>query len=77
MSTQLRRVTPDGSVRLLSQLLFEAECEVTYLRSLFVHHYCTCWPRPIDPLDVDHHPASCGYRQVMAEELVCRAETEL
>jgi hypothetical protein len=62
-----RQITRTGSVRLLADLLMGAEHEVYKLRVLLVKHHCTCRTWPKDPLDVENHPATCGYRQIMEE----------
>lgn len=65
MSTE-RQISRTGSVRLLTDLLADAEQEVTKLRTIMVTYFCTCQCALIDPLDVEHHKKSCHYRELLS-----------
>jgi hypothetical protein len=66
VKTSERQITRLGSVRLLADLLQDAEEEVTKLRTLLVKHHCTCACRVIDLLNADFHATDCTYRKLLS-----------
>jgi hypothetical protein len=60
------KISRPNSVRLLADLLADAEAEVSKLRTLLVTHFCTCRTQHADRLDVAYHPASCRYRKLLS-----------
>lgn len=62
----LRQISRNDSVKLLSDLLANAEEEVTKLRTLMVREWCTCKYGLIDPLNASLHAPSCRYRELLA-----------
>jgi hypothetical protein len=66
-TTAARQITRTGSVRLLADLLQDAEEEVTRLRALLVTHLCNCIAPAADPLNHHNHGTHCGYRKAMEE----------
>lgn len=62
----VRQISRTGSVRLLADLLTEAEDEVTKLRELMVTHFCDC-PKPmLGQLDAVEHVPQCRYRVMVS-----------
>ncbi len=62
----VRQISRTGSVRLLADLLSDAEEEVTKLRTLLVKHHCTCACRIVDLLDSEFHATDCPYRKLLS-----------
>jgi hypothetical protein len=62
----VRQISRLGSVKLLADLLADAEEEVTKLRTLLVVHFCNCHGVHIDRLDVTHHGKHCRYRELLS-----------
>lgn len=62
---QRRQISRPGSVRLLADLLADAEKEVTKLRALLMKHLCNCIAPAADPLNHHNHGSKCGYRKAM------------
>jgi hypothetical protein len=65
MKTAARQTNRMGSIRLLADLLQDAESEVTKLRTLLVTHLCDCIAPAVDPLNPENHGSKCGYRRSM------------
>lgn len=61
-----RQISRTGSVKLLAELLADAEEEVTKLRTLLVVHLCNCIRPAADPLNCENHARECGYRKAMS-----------
>ena len=66
MKVAARQISRSGSVRLLADLLGDAEAEVTKLRTLLVKHHCTCACRIVNLLDADFHTTDCPYRKLLS-----------
>lgn len=66
MKAAARQISRAASVRLLADLLADAEAEVTKLRTIMVTHFCTCRTQHADRLDVAYHPANCRYRELLS-----------
>lgn len=62
----VRQISRTGSVRLLADLLADAEVEVSKLRTIMLTHFCTCQCGLADPLDVQHHAKHCRYRELLS-----------
>lgn len=62
-----RQITRLGSMRLLVDLLGDAETEVEKLRALLVKHLCHCIAPAADPLNHENHAPGCGYRKAMEQ----------
>lgn len=65
MSPATRQISRPNSVRLLADLLGDAEREVEKLRTLLVKHLCHCIAPAADPLNHENHAPGCGYRKAM------------
>lgn len=61
----VRQISRLGSVRLMADLLGDAETEVTKLRTLMVREWCTCGYEHLDRLDEMNHARSCRYRELL------------
>jgi hypothetical protein len=62
----VRQISRTGSVRLLADLLVDADEEVTKLRTLLVKHHCICACRIVDLLDAEFHSQDCPYRKLLS-----------
>ena len=63
----VRQISRTDSIKLLADLLADAEAEVTRLRALWVKHHCSCSGRRTqDPLNVERHTPACGYRKALS-----------